>query len=126
MRVWCTFTAFLVCLSDTAGDGHTPAGTAGLRHKLRHKDGGPFPPHPSRIPKQNPDPRTPLNLSGMALRREGDAFFPTGEQNAKFAIWRLAMDTVTPQRQVRIVVRLEDPSRISLFDPPSRSVTLKL
>ena len=31
------FAAFLVCLSDTARDGQTPAGMAGLRHKQRHK-----------------------------------------------------------------------------------------
>ena len=33
------FTAFLVCLSDTARDGPTPAGMAGLRHKQRHRPG---------------------------------------------------------------------------------------
>ncbi len=31
------FAAFLVCLTDTARDGQTPAGMAGLRHKQRHK-----------------------------------------------------------------------------------------
>ncbi len=31
------FAAFLVPLSDTASDGQTPAGMAGLRHKQRHK-----------------------------------------------------------------------------------------
>ena len=36
MRVLRTFTAFCVCLSDTAGHGPTPAGMAGLRHKTRH------------------------------------------------------------------------------------------
>ena len=37
MRVSRTFTAFCVCLSDTASTGSTPAGMAGLRHKQRHK-----------------------------------------------------------------------------------------
>jgi len=89
MRVWRTFTAFLVCLSDTPVDGHTPAGMAGLRHKLRHKDGGPSSAASIANPKTNPDPRSPLNLSAMALRREGDAFFPAGEQNAnlRFGGW---------------------------------------
>ena len=36
MRVSRTFTAFRVCLSDTARHRPTPAGMAGLRHKLRH------------------------------------------------------------------------------------------
>lgn len=37
MRVSRMFTAFCVCLSDTASTGPTPAGIAGLRHKQRHK-----------------------------------------------------------------------------------------
>ena len=37
MRVSSVLTAFLVCLSDTARYGPTPAGIAGLRHNERHK-----------------------------------------------------------------------------------------
>lgn len=36
MRILGIFAAFLVCLSDTASTGPTPAGMAGLRHKRRH------------------------------------------------------------------------------------------
>ena len=38
MRISRTFTAFCVCLSDTARDGPAPEGMAGLRHKQRHKN----------------------------------------------------------------------------------------
>lgn len=37
MLLSCSFTAFWVGLSDTAGDGPIQAGMAGLRHKPRHK-----------------------------------------------------------------------------------------
>jgi hypothetical protein len=37
MRVSRTLTALLACLSDTASNGQTPAGMAGLRHNQRHK-----------------------------------------------------------------------------------------
>ena len=50
MRISRTFTAFCECLSDTAGNGPTPAGMTGLRHKQRHRAVDPLRFHPRGLP----------------------------------------------------------------------------
>jgi hypothetical protein len=73
MQVSGMSTAFCVCLSDTAGNGPTPAGIAGLRHKPRHKttQGNGPPPVPS-VRNAKP-PLSPAREGGSRLARLSDS-----------------------------------------------------
>jgi hypothetical protein len=59
-----------VCLSDTARNGPTPVGMAGLRHKLRHKNTRPI---PSIVPIVSIVIIPSATLAGYATDAPGDS-----------------------------------------------------